>query len=91
ECDIAVESVDDADVELRASIIGLRRRLLGEHLDVTEEEVDDALSEQSLLSTVRALSTSDARSLRVDTGWCGHCSRPRPSKKPPRVCVACGV
>lgn len=29
--------------------------------------------------------------LRVDTGWCGHCSRPRPSKKPPRVCVACGV
>ena len=29
--------------------------------------------------------------LRVDPGWCGHCSRPRPSKKPPRVCVACGV
>ncbi|WP_328599277.1 phospholipase D-like domain-containing protein [Rhodococcus sp. (in: high G+C Gram-positive bacteria)] len=64
ECDIAVESDDDADVELRASIIGLRRRLLSEHLDVTEEEVDDALGEQSLLSTVRALATSDARSLR---------------------------
>ncbi|MFE6925324.1 integrase [Nocardia sp. NPDC057663] len=28
--------------------------------------------------------------LRAETGWCGHCSRPRPLKKPPRVCAACG-
>ncbi|WP_172388215.1 integrase [Streptomyces sp. MNP-20] len=28
--------------------------------------------------------------LREKTGWCGHCSRPRPEKKPPRICRECG-
>ncbi|MFB4276872.1 tyrosine-type recombinase/integrase [Nonomuraea sp. MTCD27] len=28
--------------------------------------------------------------LRETTGWCGPCSRPRPSKQPPRICRACG-
>lgn len=28
--------------------------------------------------------------LRAETGWCGTCSRPRPGKKPPRACTACG-
>jgi hypothetical protein len=25
-----------------------------------------------------------------DTGWCGHCSRPRQTKQPPRTCRECG-
>ncbi|MGJ6969217.1 hypothetical protein ACSDR0_45745 [Streptosporangium sp. G11] len=28
--------------------------------------------------------------LRQDTGWCGHCSRARQSKQPPRACAGCG-
>ena len=28
--------------------------------------------------------------LREVTGWCGHCSRPRQGKWPPRVCSGCG-
>ena len=28
--------------------------------------------------------------LREKTGWCGHCSRPRPEKHPPRICRECG-
>ncbi|MFC7646223.1 integrase [Streptosporangium lutulentum] len=28
--------------------------------------------------------------LRQDTGWCGHCSRVRQSKQPPRACAGCG-
>lgn len=28
--------------------------------------------------------------LRVNTGWCGHCSRPRQGKHPPRECAECG-
>lgn len=28
--------------------------------------------------------------IRVETGWCGNCSRPGPSPKPPRPCSACG-
>lgn len=28
--------------------------------------------------------------LRERTGWCGSCSRPRPSKQPPRTCLECG-
>lgn len=28
--------------------------------------------------------------LREDTGWCGHCSRTRQGKWPPRVCTECG-
>ncbi|MEU5834143.1 hypothetical protein ABZ820_10760 [Streptomyces diacarni] len=28
--------------------------------------------------------------LREETGWCGHCSRPRQTKQPPRVCRQCG-
>ncbi|MFJ3206048.1 integrase [Streptomyces sp. NPDC086989] len=28
--------------------------------------------------------------LREKTGWCGHCSRPRPVKKPPSICRECG-
>lgn len=28
--------------------------------------------------------------LRVETGWCGTCSRPTPPKGPPRICVVCG-
>lgn len=29
--------------------------------------------------------------LRQTTGWCGHCSRPRQGKQPPRVCRECGA
>lgn len=64
ECDIAVESDDVGNVEMRASIIGLRRRLLSEHLDVDEATVDEALSEHSFLSAVRALASENGRSLR---------------------------
>lgn len=28
--------------------------------------------------------------LRETTGWCGHCSRPRQGKNPPRICRGCG-
>ncbi|MET9077035.1 site-specific integrase [Streptomyces sp. NPDC004232] len=28
--------------------------------------------------------------LRETTGWCGHCSRPRQDKQPPRACRECG-
>ncbi|MGV9567546.1 hypothetical protein [Streptomyces sp. NPDC003480] len=28
--------------------------------------------------------------LREATGWCGHCSRPRQDKQPPRTCRECG-
>lgn len=28
--------------------------------------------------------------LREETGWCGHCSRPRQGKQPPRICRECG-
>lgn len=28
--------------------------------------------------------------LRDSTGWCGPCSRSKPPKQPPRVCVSCG-
>ena len=28
--------------------------------------------------------------LREVTGWCGHCSRPRQGKQPPRACGGCG-
>jgi hypothetical protein len=28
--------------------------------------------------------------LRELTGWCGHCSRPRQGKQPPRACGGCG-
>jgi len=28
--------------------------------------------------------------LRSDTGWCGHCSRQRQAKQPPRPCASCG-
>ncbi|MEW1859897.1 site-specific integrase [Streptomyces sp. NPDC088194] len=27
---------------------------------------------------------------REETGWCGHCSRPRQDKQPPRTCRECG-
>ena len=28
--------------------------------------------------------------IRVDSGWCGTCSRPAPLKGPPRICRVCG-
>ena len=28
--------------------------------------------------------------LRELTGWCGHCSRPRQGRQPPRICSGCG-
>src|SRR6478609_6845216 len=28
--------------------------------------------------------------IRIDSGWCGTCSRPAPPKGPPRICRVCG-
>ncbi|MDV7240717.1 MULTISPECIES: phospholipase D-like domain-containing protein [Rhodococcus] len=65
ECDLAVEvTADTANGDrLRDTIVGIRRQLLCEHLDVASDTFDDLLTEKgSLLATVEAL-RGDGRTL----------------------------
>lgn len=62
ECDLAVET-DRADE--RAAIVGVRDDLLAEHLDVSRDEVRQAIAaEGSVLAALRRLRRDDGRSLR---------------------------
>ena len=62
ECNLAVESAGEA--ARRAGIASLRDRLLAEHLDVTAEDIGQALSEHgSLIAAIDKLQ-GDGRSLR---------------------------
>ncbi len=62
ECDLAVQSSDTQDCD--AAIAGFRRRLLAEHLDVSEDEL--ASAEQQHSSLIQAIESlcGDQRSLR---------------------------
>jgi phospholipase D1/2 len=63
ECDLAIESSGDA--EIKQTIAGFRNRLLGEHLDVTSEQVADAFArEGSLIASIETL-RGKPRTLRV--------------------------
>ena len=63
ECDLAIESSGDA--EIQRTIAGFRNRLLGEHLDVTSEQVADAFArEGSLIASIETL-RGKPRTLRV--------------------------
>jgi uncharacterized membrane protein YdjX (TVP38/TMEM64 family) len=61
ECDLAVQSSDTQDCD--AAIAGFRRRLLAEHLDISEEEL--ASAEQQHPSLIQAIESlrDDQRSL----------------------------
>ena len=63
ECDLAIES--SGDPEIQRTIAGFRNRLLGEHLDVTSDQVADAIAREGLLiSSIEAL-RGKPRTLRV--------------------------
>jgi phosphatidylserine/phosphatidylglycerophosphate/cardiolipin synthase-like enzyme len=58
ECDVAIEAnpSDDGDRVLRETITSMRTRLLAEHLDVTAETFDAAVTEKrSLVAAIDAL------------------------------------
>ncbi|MFA9461355.1 phospholipase D-like domain-containing protein [Thiohalorhabdus sp. Cl-TMA] len=63
ECDLAVEA-GPGEEAVRAVIAGLRNRLLAEHLDVTEEQVAEALAAESPVAAIESLRTESGRSLR---------------------------
>jgi phosphatidylserine/phosphatidylglycerophosphate/cardiolipin synthase-like enzyme len=53
ECDLAIEATDAAT---RRTIAGVRARLIGEHLDVTPEQVAEAVAAQgSLIAAIEGL------------------------------------
>ena len=63
ECDLAIESSGDA--EIQRAIAGFRNRLLGEHLDVTSDQVADAIARKgSLITSIETL-RGNPRTLRV--------------------------
>ncbi len=62
ECDLAVQSSDTQNCD--AAIAGFRRRLLAEHLGVSEAELEEAEQQQpSLIQAIESL-LSDQRSLK---------------------------
>ncbi|SEO46444.1 phospholipase D-like domain-containing protein [Trujillonella endophytica] len=67
ECDLSIEVADDApDREaLAATVLGMRDRLLGEHLDVAPEEVAAAVERAggSLIAAIEELRRPSGRSL----------------------------
>ncbi len=67
ECDLSIEARtgDPREEELRAAVLGMRHRLLGEHLGVEPEEVAAAVEEHggSLVRAVDALVRPTGRSL----------------------------
>lgn len=60
ECDLAIEATTD---EMRGIIIGLRDRLLAEHLDTKADIVAQAISEErgSLIAAIERLNVNDRR------------------------------
>jgi len=63
ECDVAIEAGDRED--LKQAIVGLRNRLLAEHLGSEPDTVAAAITEhKSLIAVVDALGQEDGRTLR---------------------------
>jgi phosphatidylserine/phosphatidylglycerophosphate/cardiolipin synthase-like enzyme len=58
ECDVAIEAKHPMD---RSAIAGIRNRLLAEHLDCREDEVDAAVKEAGLLAAVDRLNRNRRR------------------------------
>ncbi len=69
ECDLSIEARtgDPREAELRAAVLGMRHRLLGEHLGVEPEEVAAAVEEHggSLVRAIDSLMRPTGRSLVV--------------------------
>jgi phosphatidylserine/phosphatidylglycerophosphate/cardiolipin synthase-like enzyme len=65
ECDLSIEAVAGSprQEEIASTIVGFRDRLLAEHLDVSDEEIATAISEEgSLIGGIERLRRSTGRS-----------------------------